>query len=152
MIWKALSFKQPWGFDVVYNGKDVDNRPRLIRHYGDFLIHVSASESKKFWAWSQEKKAHIPGLLPRRQDDPVYKRGGIIGRAKVVQIIDGDGLCLLTRQRVSNIWHMPGSFGYVLTNVKPLPFVVCQGHLGFWKVPADVVTQLELEPREEWMD
>jgi hypothetical protein len=30
-------------------------------------------------------------------------------------------------------WRMAGQFGFVLEDVKPLPFKPCAGALGFWR-------------------
>jgi hypothetical protein len=45
---------------------------------------------------------------------------------------------------------MEDQWGYVLSDVAPLPFVECKGALGFFEVPPEVVSKLGLaEPAHD---
>ena len=47
-----------------------------------------------------------------------------------------------TRDRDEDLrWHVAGSFGLVLADVRPLPFVPFKGALGLFEVPDDLVPQ-----------
>lgn len=162
---KALSFLQPWGWAVLHGGKRIDNRIRkdgrmtyVCRHRGQMLIHVSAGKGPRVhgidsdgnptsstyvdWAaaWMREQwqlKASCP--IPPN-DVP---RGGIIGCCIVVAHVDPDGdvfshigdACPQRWPALDMRWHMTGSYGLVLADVEPLPFIPWRGALGLFEVP-----------------
>jgi len=72
-------------------------------------------------------------------------RGGIIGQAEVVGIIDPEGQPYGMGSQaaiaafgdrwdlVRETWHMPGQWGILIRNARRLPFVPCKGALGLWR-------------------
>jgi hypothetical protein len=131
---KALSIRQPWAWAVLHAGKDVENRdwqPRnpCLRFRGEFLIHASLgmtrAEYENCLAFMHDVSDTHPfptGLtLPRFEE---LRRGGIVGKARVVDIVD----------QHSSPWFF-GPKGLVLADVQALPFTPLKGALGFFNVP-----------------
>lgn len=123
----ALSLTQPWAWLVVHGGKRVENRTWNTMLRGRFLIHASKGMTEDDYlnafdlAWSIGGE----GLADRIPGRKVIERGGIVGVAEITGV--------LQRTEAPTIpWHMPGQFGFLLTNVEPLPFKPCKGSLGFW--------------------
>lgn len=143
--WRALSLRPPWWWLMIHlppeHRKDIENRPPGFSHKsfrGEFLIHSSdMSRAEYDGARETARLLGVPTSLletmPSFEDMP---RRGIVGRARIVDLIPpGDS---------GRRWHFPESFGFVVTDARPLPFVACKGALGFWRVPADVLGALEL--------
>lgn len=59
-------------------------------------------------------------------------RGGVIGRARLVDVVRPCGNLHATACACGRPWHMPAQFGFILQDVTPLPFVELVGHLGFF--------------------
>jgi hypothetical protein len=139
---KALSLKQPWAWAVIHAGKVVENRTWKVKFRGPLLIHASKGctreeyESAARWMnerglaswprWSDAGPPRIPDL-----DD--LERGGIVGRARLVDIVppcvmpaaagdDAPAPCTCGRS-----WHMAQQFGFVLDDVRALPFTPARG-------------------------
>lgn len=70
------------------------------------------------------------------------QRGGIVGRCVVIGHIWPNGqlrIDIESQERIDTGWHFPGSFGLVLADVEPLPFVPWKGDRGLFDVsPSDV--------------
>jgi hypothetical protein len=135
---KALSIRQPWAWAILHAGKDVENRDWQrsnpgLRFRGDFLIHASGGMTKDeygdFLDTAHHISAHHPfrlGLaLPTFSELP---RGGIVGRARVVDV----------RREHDSPWFV-GPVGLVVADARPLPFVPFKGSLGFFDVPDELV-------------
>jgi hypothetical protein len=150
----ALSIRQPWAWAILHAGKDVENRDwsdrypgftaalRLVEAVieeggGKFLIHASLGMTRGEYEDSLADMHEIsctrpfpPGLaLPAFESLP---RGGIVGRAQLYDVVSEH----------ASPWFF-GPVGLVLRNVRPLPFVPCKGALGFFRVPDEVIGQLE---------
>jgi hypothetical protein len=142
---KALSLRQPWAHAVVHLGKELENRRWDTKFRGEFLIHAAKGMTRAEYfdasdficdvkGWTVGELAHdLPG--PK-----ALARGGIVGRARIVDVIPP---CTSERfARCPHPWHMHQQFAFVLRDVEPLPFVPCTGMLGFWEVPPDVLRQI----------
>lgn len=133
---RAISIRQPWAWAILNAGKDVENRSRRTHYRGSICIHASLhtptkadaevfyevasrsdTSSKTQWA------AALSGGLPR---------GGIIGTAEIVDCIDTS----------DSPWFF-GPFGYVLTNVQPVPFIPVSGALGMFRWRDRITTAQE---------
>lgn len=162
---KALSIRQPWAWAILHAGKRIENRsradgraPDLCRYIGPLLIHASKGCGVEEFAvaatWMHEQHLATPiewRLDRQHVDTPKIQalstlhRGGVVGVCKVVgwvgpngDIYRGNG----TRDRDEDLrWHVAGSFGLVLADVRPLPFVPFKGALGFFDVPDHLVPQ-----------
>lgn len=104
---KALSIRQPWCHRILHEGKDVENRDWRTHFRGWFLIHASK------------------GVDAGDRDEVKAKEmplGGIVGMAEIVDCVTS----------MDSPWFF-GRFGFVLRNVRPLPFIQCNGSLSFFK-------------------
>lgn len=103
---KALSIRQPWAWRILHEGKDIENRDWPTRFRGTFLIHASKGVDT-----ADQDEVKAKGM-------PI---GGIVGRADIVDCVN----------RSDSPWFF-GRYGFVLANVRPLPFIPCKGMLGLF--------------------
>lgn len=125
---RALSVRQPWAWLIFNAGKDVENRdwPTSVR--GPVLIHASKGCTEDEWEEARDfSDPYLSGNLPEISD---LRWGGIVG---VVEIAD----CV----RASDSPWFFGSYGFVLRNPRPLPFVPWRGQLGFFDVPEEQLSE-----------
>lgn len=101
---KALSIRQPYAHNIIFDGKDVENRTWRTAYRGPILIHASKS------------KEEID-----RDDPKNYQLGGIVGMADIVDCVE----------KMDSRWFY-GPWGFVLENAKELPFMPCKGKLSFF--------------------
>lgn len=120
----ALTIRQPWA-DLIVNGpKRVENRVwRPTVPVGTmFFVHAAKGMTKDEYL-DAEDFALFKGQDVRPMGD--LPRGGIVGVARLAGIIDPK---VGSRDR----WWIPGQWGFVLDEVRPLPFAACKGALGFF--------------------
>lgn len=120
---QALSIRQPWAWLILNAGKDVENRTWFTNHRGWFLIHASKGCTRKEYRECIEEwvfEFHIPDERVPAFDSLNF--GGIVGAAYL-------GNCV----RHSDSRWFGGPCGFMLEQVRPLPFVACRGALGFFK-------------------
>lgn len=113
---KALSIRQPWAWLICFGGKDIENRCWGTRFRGAFLLHAAKGMTRAEY----EDCADFANLPPYEK----LERGGIVGVAHLVDCVTAH----------SSEWFN-GPYGFVLAEVRALPFVACQGALGFFDVP-----------------
>jgi len=126
----ALSVRQPLAWAILHAGMDVINRDWPTSHRGRVLIHAApimkqedlisflqACADPGHWLCGAIDAA---GGLPRKDDLP---KGGIVGEAEIVD-------CVASHP---SPWFS-GPHGFVLRDVKPLPFRPCQGSMRFFDV------------------
>jgi len=118
---KALSIRQPWAWLILNGGKDIENRSWPTRFRGPFLIHAAKGMTREEYEGAADVAAGQGITLPDFKD---LERGGIVGQAEIVDCVDRD----------PSPWFF-GDYGFVLKNVKPLPFRECKGALGFFTPP-----------------
>jgi hypothetical protein len=147
----ALSLRQPWCVFMLdlppEFRKTLENRDWNTSFRGDVWVHSSKGVTKlEFYeACEFALNAGVPrDLLPSFDG---LKRGGIVGRWTIVDVMRPNGLKLDGRKLVDHArkgdrWHMPDQFGIIVENARAVPFVECRGALGFWRVPADVLANL----------
>lgn len=152
---RTLSLRQPWAWLVVHGGKTIENRKWNTRIRGEFLIHASkgmtGAEYFDAVQWTAKRGHAVVGRMPAAKE---FDRGGIVGIARLVDVIaphlfaegdlrDGTHFELFpTDCNVrSGGWHMHEQYGFVLANVRPIPFIPCTGMLGFFSPPANVIEQ-----------
>lgn len=138
---KALSGRQPWWWAILHAGKRVENRRWNTHYRGPFLLHASKGctldEWRQGYEWMRSAFGFqwVLGRVPALSD---MQRGGIVGRARICDVIHpGDHLhaSKLVAAGIDTRWWMPEQFGFVLREVEPLPFRACRGALGFFEVP-----------------
>lgn len=163
----CLSVRQPWAWAILNAGKRIENRerkdgrmPAMCRYRGPLLIHaakgctgleyqeaagsmVDAGLVEHIDAWDFEaERAKAEGriVVPRLAD---LARGGIGGACNVVGHVDPSGQVFgdFDATTLDRRWHKAGSYGLVLANVRPLPFVPFKGALGLFDVPDDLVPE-----------
>ncbi len=118
----ALSIRQPWCWLILYAGKDIENRNWWTKFRGRFLIHASGGMTRDeyivafhFARKIDERAISMPGRMQ-------LERGGIVGEGEIVDCV----------KQSTSPWFV-GEYGFVIRNVKPLPFRPCKGALGFFK-------------------
>ncbi len=147
---KTLSLRQPWAWALIHGGKRVENRRWNTKFRGDFLIHASKGcpvhEYRDAVSWMVTRgfvrsellaldtmsdvalrvagvdPATLP-LVPRLEE---LARGGVIGRARLVDVLPPS----TSGPRAP--WHMEEQYGFVLEDVSALPFRPLNGCLGFF--------------------
>lgn len=146
---KALSLRQPWADLVLCHGKRVENRCWNTKFRGEFLIDAAKGMTRLEYeeACAFANDVLFPESSPRdirgAIDFANVKRGGIVGIARLVGVVEPTGLADVDVPG----WHMGDQFGFVLEDVKPLPFVPCAGSLGFFRVPVEVTERLRAVAR-----
>ena len=135
---KALSVRQPWAWLIVNGFKDIENRTRRTKFRGRFLVHASLTIDREFdrllQRWSMAADDPTGFLTPNNPQAKLLaekynsaggaeamERGGIVGDAEITDCVDHH----------DSPWFK-GTFGCVLANARPLPFVPCKGMLGFF--------------------
>lgn len=124
---KALSIRQPWAWLIVNGYKDIENRTWSTELRGEILIHASKTmtnadyQSAVNFLESLKKDANIalPNIsIPHKKD---LEFGGIVGTAVITACVTES----------DSPWYT-GDYGFVLEDVKPLPFKPCLGKLSFF--------------------
>lgn len=139
---KAITIKQPWASLIVHSTKDVENRTWPSRYRGPILIHAGkAMDGKEViaanefideqgiktvpgWPWdSEEAMREARDKWPLKdvkfRDLPF---GGIVGVGNMVDCV----------AHSESPWFS-GPWGFVIRDVRPVPFHACRGALGLWE-------------------
>ena len=121
----ALSIRQPWAWAIVHGGKRIENRSWRTSYRGPILIHAAAALPMRECREALAAIAEIePALVDRWPGIAEVERGGIIGRAELVDCVAAS----------TSPWFC-GPWGFVLDHVEPLPFRSWRGSLGLFRVP-----------------
>lgn len=123
----GLSIRQPWAYAILKQGKDIENRSWKTPYRGKVLLHASSMRPTKaaMADWRQvcrEAEVPVPDMSAGE-----FRLGGFMGLADVTDCVD----------RHESPWFF-GPYGFVLANVRPLPFMPHRGQLGFFDVPEGV--------------
>jgi hypothetical protein len=134
---KALSIRQPWAMSIVQGSKRTENRGWNTHYRGEFLIHASKGLTRdELEGWAHMIMAEDirwPGLRDRNWHERDFERGGIVGIARVDSVVTSADQLPADQQR----WFF-GPYGFVLADVRAIPFVPCKGALDFFTIPDDV--------------
>lgn len=140
---KALSFSQPWLWSILHGGKRVENRswaPPIA-----FIDQVFCLHAAKSWDDAGTPFLFKMGLgdrMPGRKD--MYPKAAIVGTARVDRVVTEARSIKDESQRG---WFF-GEFGWLLCDVvafaTPIP---CNGKLGLWTVPDDILASVNAEIR-----
>ncbi len=117
----ALSILQPWAWLIIHGHKPVENRDWQswnpgLKFRGPFLIHAGKGFDPDGIDFAIGQGVDLP------RDPKAYDRGGIVGRATIVDVVTED----------RSPWFF-GPYGLVLAHAKPLQFQPCRGFLGFFR-------------------
>jgi hypothetical protein len=132
----ALSIRQPWAWLILHGGKDIENRQWSDHFRGYVFLHAAKGMSEAEWldgtdfakaVWRHSGYQPAPDI--RRPTFKTIDRGGIVGVAKVVGCVSNH----------ESPWFV-GPYGFVLKEVRPLPFHPCRGDRYFF--PIDYPTKL----------
>ncbi len=123
---KALSIRQPWAWQIIYGGKDIENRTWHTKFRGRFLVHAAQGMTRH--EMREANRFCMLRNLPIPMELASLQRGGIIGSVELVDSVDTS----------DSDWYM-GAKGFVLRDPRPLPFVPMKGRLGFFEVPDDAL-------------
>lgn len=134
---KALSIRQPWAWLIVNGIKDIENRDWPTRFRGEFLIHASKGCTVDEYDDCRDLRhaihlKHTPDV-PYINIPPLteIERGGIVGIATLVDCVEES----------DSPWFF-GRHGFVLKDIRPLPFRPYKGALGFFDViPSSIAAQ-----------
>ena len=109
----------------MHAGKDVENRPlsvikRMQKHFGETIfIHAGKFYHPDYFAYAEEWLASMADVQCPSADKLEY--GGIVGTAKLVGMVEGDGYYRLTEP-----------YGIELADARPCRFTPCKGQLGLF--------------------
>lgn len=116
----AISIRQPWAWLILHAGKDIENRIWPTTYRGRVLLHAAKGMTLSDYDDAAETLEIIRQdiRLPMKHE---LERGGIVGEMEIIDCVtDSD-----------SPWFF-GPYGFVLRNVKPMPFKSCRGMLGFF--------------------
>ena len=137
---KVISIRQPWAWLIVrpdltgrarreaahkHELKDVENRSWRTHYRGPLLIHAAKGMTRIEYEVAQDT-LRVGGPIIELPPFGEMQRGGIVGRADLID-------CIPPERRAS-WWHFDGDFGFLLADVKPLPFRQCKGALGIFDI------------------
>lgn len=126
---KALSIRQPWAWLILNAGKDIENREWPTRFRGRVLLHTGKGMTRDEYddaAGLAADLAYARGT-PAAFQLPAFEaleRGGIVGSVEIVDCVT----------RSDSPWFF-GTYGFVLRDPRPMPFVPYRGELGFFNAP-----------------
>lgn len=108
---------------ILNSGKDIENRDWPTRFRGRFLIHASKGMTHDEYDRANDPIWYRGGPTINLPPPADLERGGIVGEADLIDCVTAS----------SSFWFN-GTFGFVLANVKRLPFRPYRGALGFFEV------------------
>lgn len=122
----ALSIRQPWAWLIVHGHKDIENRDWNTTFRGNVLVHAGLTMTRAYYDQITEELGNA-GMLPA-SGLPAYEdlpRGGLVGWTRIVDCVEHS----------PSPWKQEGTFGFVLRESRPIPFVPFKGRLQFFNVP-----------------
>ena len=150
---RCLSIRQPWAWAIVESTKRIENRSWNCKYRGPILIHAAKGMTNQeydgfYQFWTEELRRVETNVYPTPPRFNDLQRGGIIGRAEIVDCVHENEIGKFDRfppernralVALQSPWFF-GPNGIVLDNVKALPFIPYRGELGLFEVP-DHITQ-----------
>lgn len=144
---RAITVRQPWAWQIIHQGKNIENRARNIagKYRGPLAIHAGLRPD-------QEALRRLPKRAPEWVTAPrVFDYGVILGVVDLVDVHEAHLLAGPVEYCCPSGWaERSGVHHLVLANPRPVsknpvadPGIPCRGALGLWTPPADVVARLE---------
>lgn len=127
---RAMTVRQPWAWQIIYQGKDIENRSRNIAgaYRGPVAIHAALKADEVALA---RLPMRAPTWVTARRE---FWYGRILGVVDLVDVIEGS----------TSEWAIPGYKHLVLAKPRALPEPIeCSGALGLWTPPPALLTALE---------
>lgn len=141
---RALTLRQPWAWMVVHGNKFIENRVWTTKFRGEFLIHAAKGMTREEYqvaldfAYGVQPELRTFAIIgsealggPWSKFIPDFEdleRGGIVGRATLKDVLDPPK----EQMGWQHGWRMEGQFGFVLENIRPVPFIPCRGNRRWW--------------------
>lgn len=125
----CLSIRQPWAWLIVNGFKDIENRDWPTNFRGELLVHAGQTMPRTYYNETVQDLQMLglyPPSLPAYEDLP---RGGLVGWTHIADC----------RQQHPSPWKMEDTYGFVLRDSRPIPFVPYKGRLGFFNVPQEAL-------------
>ena len=151
---KALSLTQPWATLIAIGAKQIETRNWSTAYRGWLAIHASKTWSDELAALCIDDtfaRVLVGAGITHTLDLPrgaivavgnLHKVGEILRRRDGAVMVRGQELPI-TGDELDFGDYTAGRYGWVMTNVHPLPEPVpCRGALGLWGVPFDVERQI----------
>lgn len=125
----ALSLKQPWATLLVHGCKTIEVRKWPTARRGRVLIHASKVSDNRPEVWEK---------VPDELIHEARVHGGIVGAGDIQQCLTYRTLEVFARDQALHLnelsWFEPTLFGFVFTNLTPLPFRAFPGWMRFFEV------------------
>lgn len=124
----ALSIRQPWAWAILNAGKDIENRSWRTSRRGRIALHAGRGMTLDeytdcFRTWMAiGREFDFPDSGNVFPSSANLERGGIVGTADLVD-------CVMTS---ASPWFF-GKFGFVLADVRPVPFIAVSGAQGWFR-------------------
>lgn len=115
---------QPWAWLIVNGHKDIENREWPTRYRGPVAIHAGKKLDRGAGCDLRDGIHPVTGE-PYPPAKPEWECGGIVGVAEIVDCWD---IRLFAQP---NPWFV-GTYGFVLANARPVPFIPVSGALSFF--------------------
>jgi hypothetical protein len=125
---RCLSLRQPWAWLVAEGYKDVENRTWPTRYRGLLAIHAARRVHEDYATGS---RFPIPIGLTVPAPNAI-ERGGLVAVADLFDCVTAS----------ESPWF-GGPYGFVLRNVRRLPFLPMPGRLGIFVLPPDVARRVQ---------
>ena len=158
---RAMTVQQPWAWAIIHGGKNVENRSQPWSYRGPLAIHAGSRLSDRGMTDQRvghalQARGHIHiDVLPPGLPNMSHLLGAPIHLRAVIGVVDLTGAhwaepgCCDPNpwaeeeytehggRTLSRIAHL------VLENACSVPPIPCDGHLGLWRLPADILAHLE---------
>ena len=129
----ALSIRQPWAHAIIGLGKNIENRNWPTKHRGRICIHAAKGMTKDELEDFNDFAGRIAeGFQGLQREDMDF--GAIVGTAEIDDCV----------RCHSSPWFF-GKFGFVLSNMQPIPPVPVRRHLGFFHWRKNIIDDLPVE-------
>jgi hypothetical protein len=132
----ALSLKQPWAALLAAGRKTIEVRKWSTPRRGTVLIHASRVPDPRDYAWS---------LVPPELSEAARLLGGVVGVGELTECRRYRNPLAFVADQTSHLndldWYQSGLYGFVFSNLRPLPYVHVPGWMRFFEVPDEVLTR-----------
>lgn len=105
---------------MLHLGKNIENRTWRTLYRGPILLHASKAISYEDYEHVARHAKRLRIHMPSIEQLP---RGGIVGKASLVDIVEKDSSKFFV-----------GPYGWVLENAKPVRFYKATGKLGLFEL------------------